>query len=133
MTTEMLILGWTLVLAVAQILLPSALRNKETGQAYNVSPRDTPGPPVGVVTARLRRAQANLFETLPLFIAAVLIVHVTARENWLSLWGAAIYLAARVVYVPLYAAGIPVFRTVVWMISMVGLLMVMWVCLAPAF
>ncbi|HAT30837.1 MAG TPA: hypothetical protein DCW29_08300 [Janthinobacterium sp.] len=132
MTTELTILGWTLALALVQIFLPSYFRNQETGTAYNMSARDGASAPVGKLTARLRRAQANLFETLPLFIAAVLMVHVTAREGTLSLWGAALFLAARLIYLPLYAFGVPVLRTVVWLASVVGLLMLFWVILAPA-
>ncbi|RSZ55706.1 hypothetical protein HF313_03465 [Massilia atriviolacea] len=131
MTTELMILGWTLVLALVQIMAPSALRNKETGIDYNMSARDTPAPPPGVVTARLQRAQANLFETLPLFAAAVLIAHVGGREGDLTLWGAWTYLIARVVYVPLYAAGVPLVRSLAWTVSMAGLGMVLAAILLP--
>lgn len=131
MTTELTLLAWTLVLAVIQILLPSYFRNQETGPIYNMSARDNPGPPVGVLTARLRRAQSNLLETLPLFIAAVLMVHVTAQEGPLSWWGAVLYLAARVLYVPLYAFGVPFLRSAVWSISMLGLGLVVWRLLLP--
>ncbi|MDM5175895.1 MAPEG family protein [Massilia sp. DJPM01] len=131
MTTELMILGWTLVLAVVQIMLTSAFRNKETGMEYNMGPRDGGAPPLRPVTARLQRAQANLFETLPLFAAAVLIAHVGGREGALTLWGAWAYLVARVVYVPLYAAGIPVLRSIVWTVSMVGLGMVLVAILMP--
>jgi len=132
MTAELTILGWTLVLALVQIFLPSIARTRETGPTYNMSARDEPGPPVGKVTGRLQRAQANLFETLPLFAAAVLILHVTAQHNTLTLYGSIMYLAARVLYVPLYAMGIPVVRTLVWSVSLLGLLMLFWVILAPA-
>jgi len=125
MTPELTILGWTLVLALVQIMLPSLFRTRETGAAYNVSARDGAGPPVGKITGRLQRAQANLFETLPLFAAAVLIIHVTAQESTLTLYGAALYLAARVIYVPLYAFGIPVVRTLVCLVSVAGLLMLL--------
>ncbi|NHZ61970.1 MAPEG family protein [Massilia genomosp. 1] len=131
MTTELMILGWTLVLALVQIMATGAFRNKETGMKYNMSARDTPAPAPGVVTARLQRAQANLFETLPLFAAAVLIAHVGGREGDLTLWGAWMYLIARVVYVPLYAAGIPVVRSMVWSVSLVGLGMVLAAILLP--
>lgn len=131
MTTELMILGWTLVLALVQIMAPSALRNKETGMDYNMSARDTPASPPGVVTARLQRAQANLFETLPLFAAAVLIAHVGGREGDLTLWGAWTYLIARVVYVPLYAAGVPLVRSLAWTVSMAGLGMVLAAILLP--
>ena len=132
MTTELTLLGWTLVLALVQIMLPASLRNGETGLAYNTSACDESGPPVGVVTGRLRRAQANLFETLPIFAAAVLIAHVGDREGALTLWGAWLYLAARIVYVPLYALGIPYLRSCVWLVSMAGVIMLLAAILGPA-
>ncbi|MCM2973403.1 MAPEG family protein [Larsenimonas suaedae] len=122
---ELHLLGWTLILAVVQILLPAMWRNRETGVEYNAGPRDKEGPPMGKVTGRLFRAQRNLFETLPLFIAAVLIVHITHQEGAMTLWGCWLYLLARIVYVPLYALGIPWVRSLVYMVSMFGLLLLL--------
>lgn len=123
MTIELTILGWTLVLALAQIALASTLRTMETGISFNMSARDGNGPPTRPLTARLQRAQANLFETLPLFAAAVLIAHVAGRHSGQTVLGCELYLAARVLYVPLYAAGVPVVRTLVWGVSIWGLIM----------
>ena len=132
MSTELTLLAWCLVLAVVQILLPSILRTQETGPDYNGSPRDVPSPvPEGIITARLRRAQANLFETLPLFAVAILIAHAGGKEAELTLYGAWTYFIARVVYVPLYAAGIPYIRSMAWLVSLVGLVMVLYAILAP--
>lgn len=125
MTTELTLLAWTLVLAVFQILLVAQLRTAETGLAYNASARDGAAPPPRPVTARLQRALANLYETLPLFSAAVLIAHVAGREGELTLWGCWLYLLARLAYIPLYAAGIPYVRSLVWLVSMAGFGMVM--------
>ena len=125
MTLELKILGWTLVLALVQILLAAHFRNRETGIAYNTGPRDDPGPPVGRVAGRLKRAQNNLFETLPLFIAAVLIAHVSGRDGALTVWGAWLYLVARTVYVPLYVGGVPYVRSLVWVVSLSGLVLVL--------
>jgi len=36
-----------------------------------------------------------------------------------------LYFWARVAYVPLYAAGVPYLRTLVWTISLIGLVMVL--------
>lgn len=129
MTPELTMLACTLILALLQILLPALFRTLETGPDYNMGARDSAGPPVGKITGRLQRAQANLLETLPLFAAAVLIAHVTAQESALTLYGAALYLAARVLYLPLYAFGIPVVRTLVWCVSIAGLLMIYWAIL----
>lgn len=123
MSFELSILTWTIVLALVQIMLASALRTQETGLAWNMGARDGVPPPSRPVTQRLQRAQANLFETLPLFAAAVLIADATATSGTLTVWGSALYLGGRVLYVPLYAAGIPMLRTVVWMGSMAGLVM----------
>jgi len=125
MTTELTLLAWTLVLALVQIMLTANLRTAETGIQYNASARDGEAPPPRPVTARLQRAQANLFETLPLFVGAVLIAHVSGSEGDLTLWGCWMYLIARIVYIPLYAAGIPYVRSLVWLVSLAGLIMVL--------
>jgi uncharacterized MAPEG superfamily protein len=125
MTIELTLLAWTLVLALIQVLLTAALRDRETGLAYNASARDTPGAPIGKLTGRMMRAQSNLLETLPIFAAAILIAHVAGREGALTQWGAWLYLIARIVYVPLYAAGIPYVRSLVWGVSLAGILLVL--------
>ena len=81
MSFELTVLAWTLVLALVQVLLPAVLRNGETGIGYNAGPRDKPAPPPRKLTGRLMRAQSNLFETLPVFAAAILIAHVAGREG----------------------------------------------------
>lgn len=51
--------------------------------------RDVAMPPLSAVAERLKRAQDNLFETLPLFIAAVLIAHAEGQRLGAALTGAA--------------------------------------------
>jgi len=124
MTPELTMLTWTLILALAQILATALLRTQETGLKYNASARDAPAPPPRPITARMMRAQTNLFETLPLFIAAILIAHVAGRDGAQSYSGAMLYFWGRVVYVPLYAFGVPYLRSVAWIVSLVGLIRV---------
>jgi uncharacterized MAPEG superfamily protein len=128
---ELTVLAWTLVLAFVQILLFDVARTGQYGLKWNMGARDGEMPPLSPVAERLKRAQDNLFETLPIFIAAVLIVHVAGRESAQTALGAQIYLAGRVAYVPLYAFGVPVLRSLVWIISIAGLGMVVMPLLAP--
>jgi uncharacterized MAPEG superfamily protein len=123
--SELTILAWTLVLALVQIFLTVMVVNRDKGLKYNMGPRDEPGKPLSNLSGRMMRAQGNLFETLPIFAAAVLIVHAMARESSLTLLGAELFLGARIVYVPLYALGVPVLRTLVWAVSIVGLVMIL--------
>lgn len=125
MRTELTLACWMIVIALVQIILPALFRNRETGIEYNAGPRDHDGPPVGIITGRLQRAQRNLFEALPLFFAAVLIVHAAGRESNLSLIGAWLYVIARIVYIPAYGFGIAYLRSLIWLLSIVGLLLIL--------
>ena len=124
LSIELKMLAWTLVLALVQILLFGFARTVQYGLKWNTGPRDEAMPPLNPQAERLRRAQYNLFETLPLFIAAVLIAHVTGRENHITAIGAQIYFWGRVIYVPLYAFGVRQVRTLVWIAATAGLVMV---------
>jgi uncharacterized MAPEG superfamily protein len=62
-------------------------------------------------------------ETFPLFAVAVLVVHVTGAGGALSTWGSVLYLGGRVVYLPLYAAGVPWLRTFSWNLATLGLVL----------
>ena len=124
MTLELKILAWTLVLAFVQILLFDFARTGQYGLKWNTGPRDEVMPPLSARAERLQRAQNNLFETLPLFIAAVLIAHVANRDNEWTAIGAQIYFWGRVIYVPLYAFGVRQVRSLVWLISLAGLVTV---------
>ncbi len=134
MTTELTYLAWTLVLAVVQILWADVARTGQYGLKWNTGPRDEAMPPLKPMAGRLLRAQANLYETLPLFAAAVLIyafVH-QGDSSLLSLWGCRLYVWGRVLYLPLYAFGVRGLRSLVWLVSFAGLLMLIAACLLPS-
>ena len=76
------------------------------------------------VTGRLIRAQANFEETFPIAIVALLGVVVAGKTSHWTALGGWIWLGARVVYVPLYWAGVPVVRSIVWAIALIGLVLV---------
>ncbi|GLK86813.1 MAPEG family protein [Ancylobacter defluvii] len=124
-------LGWTLVLALLQIFLAAMLRTQETGLDYNAGARDRPGLPEGVLAGRLRRAQANLLETLPLFAAAVLIAHIAGRNGTATFWGVWLYFLSRIAYVPLYGFGVPYLRSLVWLAGVLGLALILIAILRP--
>lgn len=124
MTPELTYVALTILLAVVQIFLPATGRTLAHGLKWNAGPRDTPMAPAGAITGRLERAQSNLYETLPLFIGAVLIAHVAGEDGFLTYWGATIYFWARVVYVPLYAFGVTGLRSLAFLASLAGLLMI---------
>ena len=70
------------------------------------------------------RAQANLFETLPIFAAAVIMAHIAGKDSALTALGAHLYFFGRLIYLPLYAFGVPYIRSLVWLAAAAGLVMV---------
>ncbi|TJZ79187.1 MAPEG family protein [Chitiniphilus eburneus] len=125
MPIELQALAWTIVLGLVQVLLTASVLRRQQGLKWAAGPRDVAPPSPTPLGGRLQRAQANLMETFPFFAAAVLVVMIQGRQGDLSHWGCLLYFWARVLYVPLYAAGIPRVRSLVWMVSLIGLLLVL--------
>ena len=91
-------------------------------------------PPPPPLIARLDRAQRNFFETFPLVVAAIALLGITGIETRWTAIGAVVWLGARIAYLPIYAAGTPYVRTLIFLVSVVGLLMMLWpILVAPLF
>ena len=87
-----------------------------------VGNRDTP-PEKSVIAGRLERAKNNLLEALPIFLALALLALVKGGDTGKVTHAAALFLVARVVYVPAYVSGIPVVRSLVWLVGVASLVM----------
>ena len=125
MALELRLLAWSVLLGFVQIILSAQATTNQYGLTWNMGARDQDMPPLNALAGRLRRAQDNFLETFPLFATAVLIAMVAGRGGTLTQWGVQLYFWARVVYLPLYAIGIRVVRTIVWIVSIVGIGMVL--------
>ena len=114
-----------LALFVLQTLLPGRFREPfpEGGKGKlmeNLGNRDHVRP-LTVVGERATRALANMHEALPVFLALALLNMIVGTAAGMAVTGATLFLVARVVYVVIYMAGVPVLRTLVWAVSWVGL------------
>ena len=125
MTPEFIMLAFTLVLAIVQIGWAASARTAELGLKWNAGARDGETPPPGKLAGRLIRAQANLFETLPIFAAAVIMAHIAGKDGQLTFIGAHLYFFGRLIYLPLYALGTPYVRTLAWLAALAGLVTVL--------
>jgi len=130
MPVELRIAALGALLLFIHIFLAARFKTAQYGRRWNVSARDESLPPPSPVTGRLMRAQANFEETFPIAAVALLGVVIAGRTSQWTALGGWIWLAARAVYIPLYWTGVPVVRTIVWTISMVGAVMVIWPLLA---
>ena len=126
MAVELKILALGAVLLLVHIFAAGNFRTKQYGREWNVGARDDTMPPLNPVAGRLARAQANFQETFPVAIVALIGVVIAGQTSALTAIGGWIWLACRTIYLPLYAMGVPVVRTVVFGISIGGLGMVLW-------
>jgi uncharacterized MAPEG superfamily protein len=118
---------WVLLAAslwgVVHLSAASFTFKAQVGNAYTVGARDDNLQPAGVA-GRLYRAQQNFLETFAIFVACTLTVHLTGAYGALSWWGASLYLGGRILFLPLYAVGVPWLRTFSWNVATLGLVLV---------
>ena len=125
MSTELILLACAAILGLVQLGAAGLAKRRQEPPGWGAGPRDEPPPTYTGLAARLVRAQSNFMETFPFFAAAVLVCHAAGRESALSLWGAQLFLWGRIVYLPLYAFGVPYVRTLAWLVATTGLVLVL--------
>ena len=126
MPIELRIAAFGALLLFIHIFVAIRFKTAQYGRKWNVGARDEALAPANEMTGRTARAQANFLETFPIAVVALIGVVVANRTSPTTALGGWIWLGARVVYLPLYMAGIRVVRTIVWAISMIGIGMVLW-------
>src|SRR6218665_1530133 len=116
------LLGWSVVLLLFHVALQAQLATIELGSSWNAGPRDDRQQPSGKYAGRADRASANFRETYPAFVGLALALAMTGDPGGWGLIGAWIWLICRLIYIPLYLTGVPYVRSLAWVGSLVGLL-----------
>ena len=124
MAFELQMLAAAVLIGIVHVLWAAAAAQPQRGLKWNTGPRDEPVVLTGVA-GRLERAFANFRETFPFFAVLVIVDYLGGRLGELTSLGALIYVAARAVYIPLYAFGVPYVRSLTWVASMVGIFMLL--------
>lgn len=124
MSVALWYLGLATALGLLHALATGLCYSLQNGVYASTGPRDQARSLQGVY-GRIDRAYANFQQTFPLFAAAVLLAQVLGRQDGLTAWGAGLYFWCRVAYIPLYAAGIPWVRSIVWLAAFGGIWLVL--------
>lgn len=125
MSIELQYLIFAVFLVLLQMVLQSVAGFLVNGLKGAVGSRDDEVLTTGI-GGRFERAYYNMLETFPVFAALVLTVHVSESWDTTSALAVQLYFWARVAYIPLYVSGIPFLRSIAWVISMVGIVMLAW-------
>jgi uncharacterized MAPEG superfamily protein len=119
----MLVASAVLCLAIPYITLVGLARTPG-GMAWGLGNRDVPLA-VPAWVERVRRAHANMAENLAPFAVLVLVAHVTGKANGTTALGAELFFVGRVAHLLVYAVGIPVVRTLVFGVALVGEILIL--------
>ena len=125
MTTELWLLFWSLWLFGLYLGAQSLIFRWRFGIKYAASARDKELPE-GELLGRAEGALRNFQETWPVFISLALIGHLAMPGEPLVFWGALVWFAARIVYLPLYLFGVFMIRSLMWLVSLFGLIIMGW-------
>jgi uncharacterized MAPEG superfamily protein len=124
MTPELTYLTYAIILLIAHMLIQATASDLSKGIGWALGPQDEKREP-SALAGRLERALTNYVYNLPAFIALALTLKVTELGTDTTALGAALWFWARLAYIPAYASGLPVVRSVAWFASLVGLVLML--------
>ena len=124
-SSELSILSLYGLLVLLTLVLQVLPAMAQVGLPKLAGPRDDM-PRLTGMAGRLSRCLDNSVVALALFAPAVLSLVLQEATTATTLLACQVFLVARLLYVPIYAAGIPWLRTLVWA---VGFVMTAWLYL----
>ena len=124
MTPELKLLIWSAVLTFVQMLVAVMGAQLQVGLPALAGNRENL-PPLTGWAERARRAHLNMLENLVLFAILVLVAQVAGKTNSMTLLGCQLFFWARVAQALIHVAGIPWLRTLAWVVSVIGLLLLL--------
>lgn len=123
MNTDLQLLAYSALLTWVMLMVASALHTKTwtlTGIKLGFGNRDDL-PERTPLAGRADRAAKNMLENLVLFAALLFAARAAGGDRARIELGAQLFFWARLVYFPLYLAGVRYLRTLVWTVGAVGL------------
>ena len=120
--SEFLCLELSVVLWFVYLFTQILTSRAEFGDAWLFTPRDATPEPKGLACGRAKRALANYIENWVPFVAVDLALIFTQHTGG---YGAAVWVVARLLYLPAYVLGWIYVRTALWGIGLIGLLMML--------
>jgi uncharacterized MAPEG superfamily protein len=123
MTPDLRFLIYSAVLTWVMVLTASLFRTRGwTMMGVNLAfgNRDNL-PEATLIAGRAERAVRNMLENMVLLIALLVVAHSAGVTDTRVATGAQLFFWARLVYFPVYLAGVRYMRTAVWFVGLIGL------------
>ncbi len=124
MRPEITLLAWSAILAIVHMLVTVQALVNQKGLMTAFGNRENLGELAGW-GGRAQRANVNMAQNLVVFAAVVLAAVAAGRTNEMTLLGAQLFFWSRVAYAVCYLGGIPYLRTASWLVSIVGIALIL--------
>jgi len=125
MQDELSILALYGLFVCALYLLHVVSAGRQLGFRYMASPRDEPRRLTGI-PGRIRRSLDNSLVALAMVAPPILVLGLRDGYSGTTTLAAQLFLVCRLLYVPVYIAGVPYLRTALFVL---GFLATTWLCL----
>lgn len=123
MTPELTYLVLSAILAFVQVMVAATAATSQIGVRANAGNRDNI-PRFEGFCGRAYRAHSNMLENLILFAIIVLSANAAGISTAMTVLGVQIFFFARLVYAIVYWLGIPWVRSIVWLVSVIGMALI---------
>jgi uncharacterized MAPEG superfamily protein len=123
MTPDLKILVWSVVLTFVEMIVAVLAAQAQVGSGVLAGNRDGLAPLTGFA-GRAERAHWNMLESLPLFIALVLVAQIAGKANGTTLSRCELFFWGRFAHWLIYLVGIPWLRTLAWVVSVIGMILI---------
>jgi uncharacterized MAPEG superfamily protein len=127
MTPDLRFLIYSAVLSWVMVLTASVFRVRGWtmgGVLLAFGNRDNLPEPT-LIAGRAERAARNMLENMVLFIALLVVAHAAGVTDSRVATGAQLFFWARLVYFPVYLAGVRYVRSAVWLVGLIGLCLIL--------
>jgi uncharacterized MAPEG superfamily protein len=125
MKPELTLLAWSVILAIVHMLIAVQALVSTKGLMTAVGNRENL-PELPGWAGRAVRANRNMAANLPLFAAMVLAAVVIGKTNAMTLLGAQLFFYGRIAYAVCYIGGFKWVRTASWLVSVAGIVLILW-------
>lgn len=124
MKPELMLLAWSVALAIVHMLVTVTALTLQKGLMTAFGNRENL-PELPGWGGRATRANINMAQNLVLFAAVVLAAVAAGATNNMTLLGAQLFFWGRVAYALFYLAGIMYLRTLSWLVSIIGVVLIL--------
>lgn len=123
LSLELTFLLWSVVTTFIQLIISLLGATQQHGLKTLAGNRENIGSTSGWA-GRAQRAHRNMLENLILFAILVIVAHIAGISNELTVLGAQLFFWGRLAYSLIYVVGIAWLRTVAFLVSILGLILI---------